>query len=113
MLWLCIRVPGSTSSAAKPITVLYLRIGSPLRIARTAILCPAGTSSRGVTPSLGSAVPAGVLARAATALSFGSRRMNGCGTDIGGFLCGKADGPRHELAVARAELFGLGLFARG
>ena len=38
MLWLCIMVPAGVSSAAKPMQVLYLRIGSPFRMSLAAAL---------------------------------------------------------------------------
>ena len=45
--------PAAMSVAAKPMVTLYLRIGSPLAIARAAILWPAGTWLRLVKFSLG------------------------------------------------------------
>src|SRR6476661_3037202 len=68
-------VPGAISAAAKPITTLYLRIGSPLRIARAAILLPAGTWLRHVSPSRSRRAPIGRSLLAMRTLSFSWRRM--------------------------------------
>jgi hypothetical protein len=70
------------SAAANPITTLYLRIGSPLPIARAAILLPAGTWLRSVIPSRSSRVPIARSLRAMTTLSASCRRI---ATPVAGF----------------------------
>src|SRR4051794_31134804 len=65
------------SAAAKPMHTLYFRMASPARMARAAILWPAGTWLRLVKPSLGTGVPMPTSVRATTTLSLGCSRMMG------------------------------------
>jgi hypothetical protein len=70
-------VPGSMSAPANPMTTLYLRTGSPLRILTVAILYPAGTWLRETMPSPSMRAPMPTSTRATTILSFECRRMMG------------------------------------
>src|ERR1019366_2044790 len=71
----CSSVPGATSVDAKPMMVLYLSTGSPLRSARAATLWPAGTRLRQVRFSTASRLPCARSMRATSTLSFGCSRI--------------------------------------
>src|SRR5439155_2150756 len=69
--------PGAMSVMAKPMVVSYLRMGSPLAMAREAILLPALTACSKSRPLSSIGTPGGRSMRATTRLSAGCMRITG------------------------------------